>query len=178
MTGLGQNRRSRQWLFTAALPPAAEQPLLQRNQSLLAIAPNRSAILRLRRGLICRRLSVGAGDHVGLLPPPQAALRRLIRRLPLQPALHSRVLADGDVEPQPRRAPEMGTEDRARREHDAVALRRLRQCQRVVDMREARPDEHAVCRLREQLKSDASKAHTTLMRASPSRSCKRDRYLR
>ena len=54
-----------------------------------------------------------------LLPPPQAALRRLIRRLPLQPALHSSVLADGDVEPQPRRAPEMGTKDRARREHDA-----------------------------------------------------------
>ena len=44
-----------------------------------------------------------------LPPPPQAALRRLIRCLPLQPALHSRVFADGDVEPQPRRALEMRT---------------------------------------------------------------------
>ena len=46
---------------------------------------------------------------MGLLPPPQAASRCLIRRLPLQPVLHSRVLTDGDVEPQPRRASEMGT---------------------------------------------------------------------
>ena len=58
---------------------------------------------------------------VGCVTPPAA------RRLLLQPALHARVLADGDVEPHPRRALEMRTEDRARREHDAVALRRFRQ---------------------------------------------------
>ena len=55
---------------------------------------------------------------MGLLPSPEAALRR---RLPLQPALHARVLADGNVEPQPRRALEMRTEDCARRQHDAVS---------------------------------------------------------
>ena len=92
---------------------------------------------------------------MGLPPSPQAALRRLARHLPLQPALHARVLAHGNIEPHPRRALQMRTEHRARREHDAVALRRLRQGQRVVNMREARPNEHAVCRLREQFKSDA-----------------------
>src|SRR5262245_14714093 len=47
---------------------------------------------------------------------PHAALRCLAP-LPLQPALDARVLADGDVEPHPRRAPEMWTEDGAGREH-------------------------------------------------------------
>jgi hypothetical protein len=56
-------------------------------------------------------------------------LRRLVRRLPLHPALHACVLADGHVEPHPRRTLEMRTEDRARREHDAVALRFFRQRQ-------------------------------------------------
>ena len=51
----------------------------------------------------------------------------------------------------------MRTEDRAGCEHDAVTLRRFRQSQRVVDPRKARPDEHAVCRLRKQFQTDALK---------------------
>src|SRR6266404_1435411 len=85
---------------------------------------------------------------------PRAASRRLVRCLPLQPALHARVLAYGDIEPHPWRALEMRTEDRARREHDAVAMRGFRQRQRIVDMREPRPDEHAAVRFREQFQSD------------------------
>src|SRR5262249_60580801 len=85
---------------------------------------------------------------------PHAALRRLAP-LPLQPPLNASVLADGDVEPHPRRAPEMRTEDGAGREHDAVALRSFRECQRVLDIREARPNEHAVRRLHEQLQPHA-----------------------
>lgn len=50
---------------------------------------------------------------------------------------------------------EMRTKDCARREHDAVALRRFRQYERVLDMRESRPDEHAVRGLHERFQSDA-----------------------
>ena len=48
----------------------------------------------------------------------------------------------------------MRTEDRARREHDAIAPRGFREGQRILNMGEARPDEHAVARLREQFQSD------------------------
>src|SRR6202012_4310817 len=66
----------------------------------------------------------------------------------------TRVLADSNVEPHPWRAFEMGTKDRSRGEHDAVALRRFRQRERVIDMREARPYEHAVRGLHEQFHAD------------------------
>jgi hypothetical protein len=42
--------------------------------------------------------------------------------LPLQPALHARILTGGDVEPHPLRAPEVRAKDCARRKHDSVAL--------------------------------------------------------
>jgi hypothetical protein len=48
-----------------------------------------------------------------LPPSPRAALRRLVGRLVPQPALITRVLADGHVERQPRRVLEMWAEDRA-----------------------------------------------------------------
>jgi hypothetical protein len=56
----------------------------------------------------------------------QGASGCLARRLPLQPTLHARILADGDVEPHPRRALEMRTKDSSRCEHDAIALRGFR----------------------------------------------------
>ena len=65
---------------------------------------------------------------MGLPPSLQAALRRLYPPLPLQPALHAGVRADSNVEPQPQRALEMGTEGRLGREHNTVALRFF--CQR------------------------------------------------
>jgi hypothetical protein len=61
---------------------------------------------------------------VELPPPPQAALRRLARRVPLQPALHARVLADSDVEPHPRRALKMWTKDCARRASSSRSCKR------------------------------------------------------
>ena len=93
---------------------------------------------------------------MGLPPSPQAALRRLVRRLPLQPALHSRVFADGDVEPEPRRA-----RSRWGRKTVPGASMMLSRCDASASANESsicgkrRPNEHAVCRLREQFKSDA-----------------------
>jgi hypothetical protein len=49
------------------------------------------------------------------------------------------IFADGDIEAHPRAAFEMGAEHGPRRQHDAVALRRLRQFQRVFDVRKTRP---------------------------------------
>src|ERR1700674_3731509 len=45
----------------------------------------------------------------------------------------------------------MGTKDSSRREHDAVALGGFRECERILYMRESRPDEHAIRRLHKQL---------------------------
>jgi len=86
--------------------------------------------------------SLAAGREPSVMPPMTAMtktsglcrvlsanrLRRLVRRLPLHPALHACVLADGNVETHPRRPLEMRTEHCARREHDAFALRFF--CQR------------------------------------------------
>jgi hypothetical protein len=49
----------------------------------------------------------------------------------------------------------MRTKDSAWRKHDPMALRRLRQRKGVVNVREPGPDEHAICRLNVQFKSDA-----------------------
>jgi hypothetical protein len=95
-------------------------------------------------------------------------LSRLGKGLVLQPAC-KRVLADGHVEPQPPRALEMWMEDRATRERDASALGRFRQCQRVVNMREALPDKHAGGRLREQFKPDAFEGATDAAESRSSR---------
>jgi hypothetical protein len=52
----------------------------------------------------------------------------------------------------------MWAEDGARCEHDAVAPQRFRECQRVINMRESRPDEHAVRRFHENFQSNAFKS--------------------
>ena len=99
-------------------------------------------------------------------------------RLVPQLALIARVLADGQVERQPRRALEMWAEDRARREPDASTFRRFRLSQRVVNMREALPDKHAVGRLREQCKSDAIDGARHCCAPRQGARAGNDRYLR
>ena len=60
----------------------------------------------------------------------------------------------------------MRSEHRSWRKYNAVALCRLSQGERILDLREPCPDEHAVCGFGKQLKPDArSKAHITLRRA-------------
>src|SRR5579862_3447858 len=80
---------------------------------------------------------------------------RPARADPLQPTLQARFLAGCHVEAHPRRALQMRTKDRARRKHYAVTLRGFRQRKRIVDMRETRPDEHAIRGLDKKFEADA-----------------------
>src|SRR5262245_9658870 len=100
-------------------------------------------------------VNMNLGSESDAFRPRRGASGCLARRLPLQPTLHPGILADGDVEPHPRRALEVRSEDGTRRQHDAVALRRFRQRERVIDLREPRPDEHAVGGFYEQLQPHA-----------------------
>jgi len=117
--------------------------------------------LAFTEAIVGRAEAAGCGALVVTVDSPvfgrreRDALRRLFRCLPLQPALHARVLADGNIEPHPRRALEMRTEDRAGRQYNGVALRVFRQRQRVVDMRETGPQEYTIYGLREQFQSNA-----------------------
>jgi len=99
-------------------------------------------------------------------------------RQPLQPCLRPRVLADRDIEAHPRRAFEMRAKYGAGRQHDARALRGFSELQRIGNVREAAPNEHAVvCAWIDQ----RSLGHVTLVRVSatphnrpataPSRAC-------
>jgi len=98
--------------------------------------------------------------------------------LPLQPALHAHIVTNCDVEPHPWRALEVRAEDRAWR--SMIPSR----CDASASARES-----SICGKRAQMNMPSagsrnrsspmrSKAPTTLRRASPSRSCRRDRYLR
>lgn len=87
-------------------------------------------------------------------------LRCLAQGLPLQPPLHAHVLTGSDIEAHPRRALEMRTEYGAWSQHNTLALGHFCQGKRIPDVREARPHEHPVCRLDQQLHSKAfERAH-------------------
>jgi hypothetical protein len=77
-----------------------------------------------------------------------------------QQSLHARLFANGNVESHPWRPLEMRAENRTRREHQSLVLRGFRQRQRILDMWEACPHEHAVRWLNEQFESDTfERAH-------------------